>query len=125
MNATFKAGWTEATFLYDGQHLLPHSSAYKHQSIPGHVNFYLQNINKTRAELDNLILARLNSVTGGSLTLDQYKTQYNSRIASFATCSACDQGFYLDTGEYAKDAQQDVLHVHHQLFAQTVNLVIF
>jgi len=98
MNATFKAGWSEAAFvLWMANSSYPTFNAYA-SSIPGHVNFYLQNINKTKAELDNLILARLNSVTGGSLTLDQYKAQFNSRIAAYAACSACDQGFILDAG---------------------------
>lgn len=97
MNTTFKAGWAEAAYiLWMANGSYPTFSAYS-SSIPGHINFYLQNINKTRAELDNLILARYNSVTGGSLTLDQFKTQYNNRVAAYATCSVCNQGFYLDT----------------------------
>lgn len=69
MTAIQKQGWTEAlaiAYMFNSSY--PDNAAY-FASLKSHIDFYTANENKTRAELDDLIVARASSITGRTWTL--------------------------------------------------------
>ncbi len=64
-------------------------------SIPDHIDFYVENQNKSQSQLQLLILNRVNSIVGRNWTMADYVKKIGQIASNFTNCTICSVGFTL------------------------------